>query len=221
MRPNHRAEQIISIQRVRDPVAQRLIDRSAQRAIATLDRHDACSEQPHTPHVGRLTLHVDGTHVHGARQPETRARRSGCDPVLPGASLGDDASGSQASRKQRLADGVVDFVRAGVRQIFPLQPDIDAPDRRKTGGKGERGRPAHPPGELGAEFRLQVPRVEVLTHSALEPLECRNECLRHIAAAERTETATVIGKAAGHCSGEQLCGLDLSGCGGHVNSPMR
>ena len=67
VRADDRAEQVISIERVRDPVAQRLVDGSAQRAIAALDRHDARTEQPHAPHVRRLALHVDGTHVHHTR----------------------------------------------------------------------------------------------------------------------------------------------------------
>ena len=40
MRPDRRAEQVIGVGRIGDPVAHRLIDRRAQRAIAAGDRHD-------------------------------------------------------------------------------------------------------------------------------------------------------------------------------------
>src|SRR5215831_8348890 len=58
MRADHRAEQIISSERVRHPVAQRLVDRGAQRAIAARDRHDARAEQPHASDIWSLALHV-------------------------------------------------------------------------------------------------------------------------------------------------------------------
>src|SRR5215831_5434061 len=56
MRADHRAEQIISSERVRHPVAQRLVDRGAQRAIAARDRHDARAEQPH---ASDIHAHID------------------------------------------------------------------------------------------------------------------------------------------------------------------
>jgi hypothetical protein len=47
--------------------------------------------------------------------------------VLAGAGLGHDAPRAQALGQQRLADGVVDLVRAGVRQVLALEPDLRAP----------------------------------------------------------------------------------------------
>jgi len=47
--------------------------------------------------------------------------------MLPGAGLSDDALGAQAPSKQRLTDGVVDLVRAGVCQILALEPHVRAP----------------------------------------------------------------------------------------------
>ena len=41
--------------------------------------------------------------------------------MLAGAGFGDDALLAHAPRQQNLAEGVVDFVRAGVAEVFALQ----------------------------------------------------------------------------------------------------
>ena len=71
----------------------------------------------------------------------TVARR---DAVLAGAGLGDDAALAQPPGEQRLADGVVDLVRAGVVQILALQPDPRAATSARISALGqvERRRPA-------------------------------------------------------------------------------
>jgi hypothetical protein len=46
--------------------------------------------------------------------------------VLARAGLGDDAALAHAPRQQRLAQAVVDLVRAGVQQVFALEPDARA-----------------------------------------------------------------------------------------------
>src|SRR5947207_211153 len=43
--------------------------------------------------------------------------------MLAGAGLGDNATLAHATRQQYLSDGVVNFVRAGVKQILALQID--------------------------------------------------------------------------------------------------
>ena len=50
-----------------------------------------------------------------------RGDGGGGDAVLSCASFGDDARLAHFYREQALADGVVDFVRAGVQQIFALE----------------------------------------------------------------------------------------------------
>ena len=44
MAADGRADQIVGTDRIGDPVAQRLIDRRAQRAVAALHRHDGGAE---------------------------------------------------------------------------------------------------------------------------------------------------------------------------------
>src|SRR5256885_9109380 len=61
---------------------------------------------------------------------EERARRGARDTVLPSAGLRDDAGLPHAFREERLPDGIVDLVRAGVREVLALQRD--AADRKST-----------------------------------------------------------------------------------------
>jgi len=55
---------------------------------------------------------------------EARRDRGRGDAVHAGAGLGDHALLAHAAGEQRLADGVVDFVRAGVVQVLAFQVDL-------------------------------------------------------------------------------------------------
>ena len=66
--------------------------------------------------VQRLARHVLGAHVDDALEAEQRAGGGRRDAVLAGAGLGDDARLAHALGEQRLAERVVDLVRAGVRR---------------------------------------------------------------------------------------------------------
>jgi len=52
--------------------------------------------------------------------------------VLPGSGLGNDPPLSHALREERLADGAIDLVRAGVREVLALEEDARQAD---CGGK--------------------------------------------------------------------------------------
>ena len=126
MRPEHRPEQVVGVADVGDPVAHRLVDRVLQRPAARVDAQHLGAEQPHPEHVQRLALHVLGAHVDVALEAEQRARGRGGDAVLPGAGLGDDPPLAHAHGEQRLAERVVDLVRAGVREVLALEEDARA-----------------------------------------------------------------------------------------------
>ena len=83
--------------------------------------HDLGAEQPHAEDVQRLPRHVLGAHVDVALEPEQRAGGRRRHAVLSGAGLGDDAPLAHALGEQRLAERVVDLVRAGVRRSSRLR----------------------------------------------------------------------------------------------------
>ena len=81
--------------------------------------------------------------------------------MLTGTGLGDDALRAESFREQRLADRVVDLVRAGMREIFSLQPDVGAPAAAEFARIGQRGRPADPVAEFLPEISLELVHYQV------------------------------------------------------------
>ena len=156
MRPHRRTEQVESAVRIGDPIAQRLVDGGAQCLVATRHRHHFGAHQAHTTDIGRLALHVDRAHVDRTGQAETRTGRRTRHAMLAGAGLGDDTLGTEALGKQRLTEGVVDLVRARVREVLALEPDFGTPSCREPRRMRQRGRAADPgielPGELSPEI---------------------------------------------------------------------
>src|SRR5262249_11246888 len=116
------------------------------------------------------------------------------DAVLPRAGLRDDPLLAHADGEQRLAERVVDLVRAGVREILALQEDA-----RAAGGRGqalrlvERRRAPdvvpEPLSELGAEAFV-CPDAEVRRRQFLDR---RDERLGDEASAIRAVVAAFVG----------------------------
>ena len=92
------------------------------------------AEQAHAEHVQRLAAHVDLAHVHDALHAEQRGRGRGGDAVLARAGLGDQARLAHAPRQQRLAEHVVDLVRARVVEVLALQQHPHAELARTAAG---------------------------------------------------------------------------------------
>ncbi|KAG1283620.1 hypothetical protein G6F64_014344 [Rhizopus arrhizus] len=72
-----------------------------------------------------------------------RADRGGGDPVLAGAGFCNDARLSHPSGQQDLAQAVVDLVRAGVVEVFPLQEDAGPQLFADCAGMEQRAGAAH------------------------------------------------------------------------------
>jgi hypothetical protein len=68
-----------------------------------------------------LPFAIHLAHVNDAFEAEHGGDGGGGDAVLAGAGLGDDPRLAHAAGEEDLADGVVDFVRAGVKQILALE----------------------------------------------------------------------------------------------------
>ena len=137
-RPDDRADDVVRRRDVRDPVANRRADGLLERSRPDLDRRHLRAEQPHPLDVRPLAAHVLGPHVDDALEVEQRAGGRGRHAVLAGAGLGDHARLAHPPREQRLADRVVDLVRAGVREVLALQ--VDAPAGRLGQPLGEEQR---------------------------------------------------------------------------------
>ena len=85
---------------------------------------------------------VRHAHIDDALQAEHGAHGGGGHAVLPGAGFGNDAPLAHPLRQQTLSQSVVDFVRAGVRQILAFEVNL---------------RPAAVPGEVGGVVQRRRP----------------------------------------------------------------
>src|ERR1700733_493525 len=209
MWPQHRAEQIMSGAHVCDPIAHRLIDRVLQRAAACLNANHFSAEKAHAKHIQPLPLHVFRAHIHRARK--SQSRRHGCrrHAVLSRASLRNHSLFLHAHSKQALPDAVIDFVRAGVKQILAFQINLRAAEMlRQSRGELQRRRP---PGEIVEQVvkfsaeRFIAARLQI---SPLQLFERRHECLRDVPSAERAKAPAIIRNRNWSCT-HARCSLPL------------
>ena len=112
--------------------------------------------------------------------------------MLARAGLGHHARSAQRFREQRLADAVVDFVRARVREVLALQPHVGAPALRQRRGVRERRRPADPGLELRDERALKLRRRQDVPHAVGQAFDRGHQRLRHEPATERAKPAVRV-----------------------------
>jgi hypothetical protein len=105
-------------------------------------------------------------------------------------------------------DGVVDLVRAGVGEVFALQPHLCAPPLRQRSRMRERRRPPDPAAQLGVKFIEESAVAQVTIDARLQAVERRHQRLRHIAPAERPEAAARVGIFALQHARERRLGID-------------
>ncbi len=103
------------------PVSDRGRDGLLERPGAGLNWLYARSEQTHALDVGLLAAHVLGAHVDDALEVQEGAGSRRGHPVLAGTGLGDDPALAHPPSEQRLAEGVVDLVGAGVIEVLALE----------------------------------------------------------------------------------------------------
>src|SRR6266550_5474880 len=121
MRAENGAEEIVRGTDVGNPIPHGLVDGILERAAAGIDADDLRAEHAYARDVEGLARHVFRAHVDDALEAEMRGDGGGSDAVLARASFRDNARLAHLHGQQALADGVIDFMRAGVEQIFALQ----------------------------------------------------------------------------------------------------
>ena len=160
------------------------------------------AEELHAPDVQSLALDVDRAHVDQAVEPEQRRGGRCGDAVLAGAGLGDDPPLAHPLGEQRLAEDVVDLVRAGVGEVLPLQEHPDAEALDEPAALGDRRRPAG----VGSQEAVEASRNAGIrprgAERRLELLAGRDERLGHEPAAELAEAAARLRARA---SSRRLC----------------
>src|SRR5262245_34793236 len=125
------------------PVAEGLVDRVAKRLATARNRTNFRAEKLHAVDIRRLATDILLAHVDDTVEAEVSTGGRRCHAVLTRTRLGNLPLLSHPQSEQRLAERVVDLVRAGVIQILALQPDL-CPSALlgESPGKVERRRPA-------------------------------------------------------------------------------
>ena len=110
--------------------------------------------------------------------------------MLAGAGFCDDAMFAHAPGQQRLSDAVVDLVRPGVQQVFPLQ--IDPRAAKLLGeplGQEQRCRTPREIGQQAVEFVAKCLVFARHRIGSLELLQRRHQGFRDVAPAVGTESS--------------------------------
>ena len=141
-----------------------------------------------------MALDVFRAHVHHALQAVARADGGSGHAVLARAGFGNDARLAHAPRQHGLADDVVDFVRAGVVQIFALQVNLRAAQfaagaRRVINGRG----PAHIMRQFVLEFGQKIRVILVFGVGVFQLVDGISQRFADKAAAIGAEMAVGIG----------------------------
>ena len=193
VRAHDRADAVVRALDARDPLAHGVVHRVLEGRAARFDGDDLRTEQAHAPHVEGLALDVDRAHVDGALQSEQRGRGRGRHAVLACAGLRDDSLLAHAAGEERLAEHVVDLVRAGVGEVLALEEHPDAEAFTEAVALRHGRRPARVGleqlGVLGAELG-RGPRPAELR---LELLERRHEGLGDVPPAPFAEPPEALG----------------------------
>ncbi len=133
--PNGTTYDVKGVGGVAAPVAHGFVGGVFQGHVARGDGHDSGSQHPHLLHIQVLAFHIGLAHIHHAFHVHQGAD-SGCGhAVLAGSGFGDDAGLAHAPGQNDLAYGVVDFVGAGVVEVFALQIHLATVFFRQTAGQ--------------------------------------------------------------------------------------
>ncbi len=158
VRPQHGAQHVRGVGHVGHPIAHGFVDRVLERLAPGVHRRHRGAQHLHPEHVQRLSRHILCAHVDDTLQAEERARGGCRHTVLARAGLGNHTRLAHPPGQQGLSDGVVDLVRAGMRQVFALQEQAHTSAGRRVPRLIERRRPADERRqqmlELGDELRI-------------------------------------------------------------------
>ena len=174
-----RADHVVRVLDVRDPVADRGGRRLLEGLGAGVDRLHRRPEQLHPLHIGPLADRVLDAHVDHALHAEQRTDGRRRHAVLSRAGLGDDPALAHAPCQQHLAQRVVELVRPGVVEVLALEVDRPAGALGEPAGpvegRGATGEVAQQPVELAAVGGILAGAQPCL----LELRERGHQCLGH------------------------------------------
>ena len=187
VRSGGRAEAVVGGFLAGDPGAQGLVDGILEGTGAAFHRVDFRAQEFHAGDVGGLAFHVFRAHVDGAAHAQARGSGGRGHAVLTRARFGHQGGLAHVFGQQGLAQGVVDLVRAGVEQVFALEPEIKAQFAGERGAVGQGGGPPGVVVQQVVQFFLKRPCGIDVAHGRFHFHERRHEQFGYKAAAELSE----------------------------------
>ncbi len=192
MRPAGRAEQIERICHVSRPVAKGIIDSVFQCSRTAFDSDDFRTTEFHLVDVDALPLDICDSHKDFGLHPEQGADHGGGQAVLAGAGLGDQLGLAHIFCQKALAERVVDFVGAAVKQVFAfeihVETDVLAESLRVIKRAGPAGVVFRKLRKLRHKFRVFIKAIK----SLFQFFQHRNQNLGDIEAAIISEPSSVF-----------------------------
>ena len=124
MWPHHRTNDVISVNRVVDPIAHGLVGGIFERLIATDCSNHFSTEHAHFLYIGSLAFHIHCTHVNNAFQPHQGTNSGRGKSMLTCTCFSYNACFPKLFSHQDLPYRIVYLVRTGMIQIFPLKENV-------------------------------------------------------------------------------------------------
>src|SRR5207249_5770729 len=109
--------------------------------------------------------------------------------------------------EQRLAEGVVDLVRAGVTEVLALEPEAAAQPLREPARERERRRPAHEVAQEAGELCAEGGIAARLCVRRLQLAQRLHERLGHEPAPVRAEVSLRVGTCRRHLSASRTAAM--------------
>ncbi len=188
-----RAEDVMRGSDMSDPIAHGLIDRFLEGFLAGGHRTDLGPEHLHPEHVQGLALTIQFPHVDHALHSKHGGHRGRGHAMLARPGFSNDPFFPHALGKKNLPHAVVDFVSAGVIEVFSLQVNLGTAEiTGQPFGVIQGGGPTAELPEIVIEFTLKLGiglRAEILL---LKLLKRMHQGFGHIAAAIGAEMSVGI-----------------------------
>ncbi len=228
VRAGDRADDVVGGFDGAHPVAKGFIEGILEGLAAGLDGDDAGAHELHAEDVEVLAADIFGAHVDIAGEAEDGGGGGGADAMLAGAGFGDDAFFAHAEGEEGLADGVVDFVGAGVGEVFALEEDFGAAGEfGEAFGEVERGGAADELFEVVGELALEFGVFFCTFVFFGELANGDHEGFGDVGSSVGAEATVVVGDGfggGGFLGGgdtvEDVAGGEAGGGGGHGGGPF-
>ena len=192
MRADGRTEEIERVVGRGAPISQGFVHGIGEGLTAGLRGTDFCAEHAHAFHIDALAFDVERAHKDNALHAHQGTSRGGGHTVLAGAGLGHDAPLAHVAGDENLPEGVVDFVRTGVVEVFAFEVEFAPVFFAQAASMIQRTRATDVIAQQGVELSLECGTFDDVTILRLQFLQYGMELFGHIGAAKRAVKTILI-----------------------------